>query len=72
MLQDPAFYSKDIDPNLHRRMDKAVQDGSIKCFNCDMRESEADKDQDLYLWASDGRCCSGTSQNTAFREQIQG
>ncbi len=26
-------------------MDKAIQDGSIKCFN--MRESVADRDQDL-------------------------
>ena len=49
MLQDPAFDSKDIDPDLHKRMDKAVQDGRIKCFN--MRESEADGDQDLHLWA---------------------
>ena len=48
MLQDPAFDSKDIDPDLHKRMDKAVQDGRIKCFN--MRESEADGDQDLHLW----------------------
>ena len=37
MLQDPAFDSKDIDPDLHKRMDKAVQDGRIKCFN--MRDS---------------------------------
>ena len=37
MLHDPAFDSKDIDPDLHKRMDKAVHDGSIKCFN--MRES---------------------------------
>ena len=49
MLQDPEFDSKDIDPDLHKRMDKAVQDGRIKCFN--MRESEADGDQDLHLWA---------------------
>ena len=49
MLQDPAFDSKDIDPDLHKRMDKAVHDGRIKCFN--MRESEADGDQDLHLWA---------------------
>ncbi len=49
MLQDPAFDSKEIDPDLHKRMDKAVQDGRIKCFN--MRESEADGDQDLHLWA---------------------
>ena len=45
MLQDPEFDSKDIDPDLHKRMDKAVQDGRIKCFN--MRESAADGDQDL-------------------------
>ena len=49
MLQDPAFDSKDIDPDLHKRMDKAVQDGRIKCFN--MRESAADGDQDLHLLA---------------------
>jgi hypothetical protein len=49
MLQDPAFDSKDIDPDLNKRMDKAVHDGRIKCFN--MRESEADGDQDLHLWA---------------------
>ena len=49
MLQDPQFDSKDIDPDLHKRMDKAVQDGRIKCFN--MRGSVADGDQDLHLWA---------------------
>ena len=48
MLQDPEFDSKDIDPDLHQRMDKAVRDGRIKCFN--MRESDADGDQDLNLW----------------------
>ncbi len=49
MLQNPEFDSKDVDPDLHQRMDKAVLDGSIKCFN--MRESDTDGDQDLYLWA---------------------
>ncbi len=49
MLHDLAFDSKEIDPDLHTRMDKAVHDGRIKCFN--MRESEADGDQDLHLWA---------------------
>ena len=48
MLQNPEFDSKDIDPDLHKRMDKAVLDGRIKCFN--MRESDADGDQDLNLW----------------------
>ena len=27
MLQNPEFDSKDIDPDLHKRMDKAVLDG---------------------------------------------
>jgi hypothetical protein len=49
MLQNPEFDSKDIDPDLHKRMDRAVKDGRIKRFN--MRESEADGDQDLDLWA---------------------
>ena len=48
MLQRPDFDSKDIDPNLHQRMAKAVDDGRIKCF--DMREGPADGDQDLNLW----------------------
>jgi hypothetical protein len=39
-LHKPEFDSKNIDPDLHKRMDKAVHDGSIKCFK--MRESNAD------------------------------
>ena len=49
MLQPSKFDSKDVDPDLHKRMDKAVHDGRIKSFN--MRESNADGDQDLTLWA---------------------
>ena len=49
MLQNPEFDAKDIDPDLHQRKDKAVLDERIKCFN--MRESDADGDQDLNLWA---------------------
>ena len=49
MLHNPAFDSNEIDPDLHKRMDKAVLDGRIKCFN--MREGDADGDQDLHLWA---------------------
>ena len=49
MLHNPAFDSNEVDPDLHKRMDKAVLDGRIKCFN--MRESDADGDQDLHLWA---------------------
>ena len=49
MLRHPDFDTKDVDPDLHRRMDKAVQDGRIQCFN--MREGPADGDQDLNFWA---------------------
>ncbi len=35
-------------PDLHRRMDKAIQDGRNKCFN--MCEGPADGDQDLNFW----------------------
>ena len=48
MLRRPEFDSKEIDPDLHKRMQKAVQDGRIKCFN--LREGPADGDQDLHLW----------------------
>ena len=48
MLRDPEFDSKEVDPDLHRRMQKAVEDGRIKCFN--LHEGEADGDQDLNLW----------------------
>ena len=48
MLQRPNFDSKDIDPDLHQRMAKAVDDGRIKCF--DLREGPADGDQDLNIW----------------------
>jgi hypothetical protein len=48
MLRHPDFDARDVDPDLHRRMDKAVHDGRIKCFN--MREGPADGDQDLNFW----------------------
>ena len=48
MLRRPEFDSKELDPDLHKRMQKAVQDGRIKCFN--LREGPADGDQDLDLW----------------------
>ena len=48
MLRDPAFNSKELDPDLHQRMQHAVEDGRIKCF--DLREGPADGDQDLKLW----------------------
>jgi hypothetical protein len=51
MLQHPDFDSKDIDPNLHERMAKAVDDGSIKCFN--LLEGPAAGDQDLNIWSSE-------------------
>ncbi len=48
MLRLPEFDSKEIDPDLHKQMEKAVLDGRIKCFN--MREGPADGDQDLDFW----------------------
>ena len=47
MLRNPEFDSKDVDPDLHKRMNRAVEDGRIKSFN--MREDLADGDQDLNL-----------------------
>ncbi len=47
MLQNPEFDSKDIDPDLHQQMAKAVDDGCIKCFNL---EGAANGDQDLNFW----------------------
>ncbi len=48
------FDSKQVDPDLHKRMTKAVQDGRIRCF--DMQEGpsfelsmSAPKD-DLHQW----------------------
>ena len=49
MLRNPEFDSKDVDPDLHKRMEKAVEDGRIRCFN--MREGPADGDQDLNFWS---------------------
>ena len=48
MLRRPEFDSKELDPDLHKRMQRAVEDGRIKCFN--LHEGEADGDQDLNLW----------------------
>jgi hypothetical protein len=48
MLQNPEFDFKDIDPDLNKRMAKAVDNGHIKCVN--LREGPADGDQDLNLW----------------------
>ncbi len=48
MLRYPEFDSKEVDSDLHKRMNKAVQDGCIRCF--DMREGPANGDQDLNFW----------------------
>jgi hypothetical protein len=48
MLRRPEFDYAQVDPDLHKRMNKAIEDGSIKCFN--MRESNLDVDQDLNFW----------------------
>ncbi len=49
MLRRPEFGSKELDPDLHKRMQQAVEDDRIKCFN--LREGPADGDQDLNLWS---------------------
>ncbi len=38
MLRNPEFDSKEVDPDLHKRLEKAVHDGRIKYFNLNMRE----------------------------------
>ncbi len=48
MLRMPEFDSAQVDPDLHKRMNKAIEDGCIRCFN--MRESNLDGDQDLNFW----------------------
>ncbi len=48
MLHRPDFDSEQIDLVLHKRMNKAIEDGRIKCF--DMQESNRDWDQDLNFW----------------------
>ena len=48
MLRRPEFDSKELDPDLHKRLQEAVQDGRIKSFN--LREGPADGDQDLHPW----------------------
>jgi hypothetical protein len=45
MLCKPEFDSEQVDPDLHKRMNKAIEDEGIKFFN--MRESNLDGYQDL-------------------------
>jgi hypothetical protein len=45
ILGRPEFDAEDVDPDLHRRMDKAIQGSRIKCLN--MCEGPVDGDQDL-------------------------
>jgi hypothetical protein len=51
MLSDPNFNSNELDPDLHKRMQQAVEDGRIKCF--DLQEGPAHGDQDLKAWMRD-------------------
>jgi hypothetical protein len=48
MLRNPEFDAKDVDPDFHKRMNKAVEDGRIMSFN--MRKGPDDGDPDLNLW----------------------
>jgi hypothetical protein len=45
MLRKPEFDSEQVDPDINKRMNKAIDDGGIKCFN--MLESNLDEYQDL-------------------------
>jgi hypothetical protein len=47
------FDSNKVDPDLHKQREKAVLDGSIKCFIMLEGLRPADGDQDLNLWASE-------------------
>ena len=49
LLNIPEFDSKEVDPDLHTRMDKAADDGLIKCF--DMRDGPADLSMRLLISA---------------------
>ena len=44
----PEFDFQEVDHDLHKRMNKAIEDGRIKSFN--MWESNLDGDQDLNFW----------------------
>ncbi len=48
LVRNPEFDSKKVDPDVHKRMEKAILDGRIKCFI--MREGPADGEQDLNAW----------------------
>jgi hypothetical protein len=48
MLRRPEFDSAQVNPDLQKRMNKAIEDGRIKYFN--MRVSNLDGDQDLNFW----------------------
>jgi hypothetical protein len=72
MLRLPEFDSKEIDPDLHKRMEKAVLDGRIKCFNT--REGPADGDQDLDFWtrdSGDGGCRAGDHGGSHLQRQSE-
>ena len=48
MLPMPEFDSEEVNSDLHKRMNKAIEDGRIKFFN--MLESNLNGDQDLSFW----------------------
>ena len=67
MLRNPEFDSKEVDPDLHKRMQKAVEDGRIKCF--DLREGPADGDQDLNMWTRELEDVVWETQAASCRSQ---
>ena len=66
-LSDPKFNSKAVDPDLHKRMEKAVENVLIGCFN--MREGTADGNQDLNFWL--GELETALKKGAACVEQVK-
>ncbi len=68
MLSNPELDSKDVDSDLHKRMEKAVEDVRIRCFN--MREGTADGNQDLIFWLSELETALPVKKGTVCVEQV--
>ena len=51
LLKRADFDPTDIDTDLHKRVEDAIQDGFIRRF--DMRVNSRDGDQDLSMWMRD-------------------
>ncbi len=50
MLRNMEFDAKDVDLDLHKWMNEAVENSRIKSFQGNMGECPDDGDQDINLW----------------------